>query len=69
MKYIVERDATYTVRDITRMIGSSLSIHYMVKNILNFWKISASWVLHLLTDVQKKQRVKATKHSIHMTKL
>ena len=44
------------------MIGISLSrVHYILKTILNVRKISAEWVPHLLTDGQKKRRVKIAK--------
>ena len=43
------------------MAGISISIHLILKNILNVRKISARWVSHLLTDGQKKQRVKIAK--------
>ena len=44
------------------MIGISLSrVLYILKNILIVRKISARWVPHLLTDGQKKQRVKIAK--------
>ena len=46
MKEIVERDARYIARDLARMVGISLSrVHY----------------IRLLTDGQKKQRVKIAK--------
>ena len=46
----------------TQMVGISLSrVHYILKNILYVRKISARWVPHLLTDGQKKQRVKIAK--------
>ena len=36
VKEIVERDAGYTVHDISQMVGMSLSrVHYILKNILN----------------------------------
>ena len=44
------------------MVGFSLSrVHYILKNILNVRKISASCVPYLLNDGQKKQRVKTAK--------
>ena len=59
VKEIVERDAKYMVCDTAGMVGISLSrVLYILKNILNAWKISARWVPHLLTDGQKKERVK-----------
>ena len=56
VKNIVERDARDTVCDIARIVGISLSrVHYILNNILNVRKISARWVLHLLTDGQKEE--------------
>ena len=56
VKETVDREARYTVRDIARTVGISLSrAHYILKNILNFRKISAGWVPPLLTDGQNKQ--------------
>ena len=47
---IVERDARYTVRDIARIVGISLSTMIILKNFLNVRKISARWVPRLLTN-------------------
>ena len=59
IKETVERDAGYTVCDIAQMVGISLlRVHYILKNILNTRKISFRWVPRLLTDGQKRQRVK-----------
>ena len=59
---IVERDARYTVRDIARMVGISLSRDYCIlKNILYVRKISTRWMPHLSTDCQKMQRNKIAK--------
>ena len=54
VKEIVQRDARYTVHEIAQVVGIILSVHYILKNILNVRKISAKWVPHLLTDGQKK---------------
>ena len=62
VKEFVERDARYTVRDIPRMVGISLSrVHYILKNTLNVRKISSGGCLIFLTGGQKKQRVKIAK--------
>ena len=59
IKEIIEGDARFTVRDIARKIGISLStVHLILKMHLKVRKISARWVPHLLTDEQKRQRVK-----------
>ena len=58
-KEIIEGDTRFTVRDIARKVGISLSkIHLILKKHLRVSKISATWMPHLLTDGQKRQRVK-----------
>ena len=58
IKEIIEGDR-FTVRDIARKVGISLSTVYLIlKKHLKGRKISAKWVLHLLTNEQKRQRVK-----------
>ena len=60
---MLERDASYIVRDIARMVGISLPyVHCITPNyyfecLQQFWQI----VPHLLTDGQKNQRVKIAK--------
>ena len=67
IKEIIEGDATFTVRDIARKVGILLStVHLIVKRHLKISKVSARWVLHLLTDEQKRQRVKVTKRLLEM---
>ena len=57
IKEIIEEDARFTVRDIARKIGISLStVHLILKKHLKVRKISARCVPHLLADEQKKQR-------------
>ena len=64
IKEIIEGDARFTVRDIARKVGISLSrVHLILKKHLKVRKISARWVPHLLTDEQKRQRVKVAKSS------
>ena len=61
IKEIIE-DARFTVRDIARKGGISLStVHLSLKEHLKVRKISTRWVPHLLTDEQKRQRVKVAK--------
>jgi len=56
IKEIIEGDARFTVRDIARKVGISLStVHFILKNHLKVRQISARWVPHLLTDEQKKK--------------
>ena len=67
IKEIIEGDARFTVRDIARKAGISLStFHLILKKHLKVRKISARWVQHLLTDEQKRQRVKVAKKLLQM---
>ena len=67
IKKIIEGDARFTVRDIARKVGISLSTVYLIlKKHLKVRKISARWVPHLLTDEQKRQRVKLAKKLLQM---
>ena len=62
IKEIIEGDARFTVRDIARKVSISLStVHLILTKHLKVRKISARWVLHLLTDEKKRQRVKMAK--------
>ena len=67
IKEIIEKDARFTVRDIARKVGIPLStVHLILKKHLKVRKISARWVPHLLTDEQKRQRVKVAKKLLQM---
>ena len=67
IKEIMEGDARFTVHDITRKVGISLStVHLILKKHLKVRKISARWVPHLLTDEQKRQQVKVAKKLVHL---
>ena len=67
IKEIIEGDARFTVRDIAQKVGISLStVHLILKKHLKVRKISARWVPHLLTDEQKRQRVKVAKKLLQM---
>ena len=67
IKEIIEGDARFTVRDIARKVGISLStVHLILKKHLKVRKISARRVPHLLTDEQKRQRVKVAKQLLQM---
>ena len=67
IKEIIEGDARFTVRDIARKVGVSLStVHLILKKRLNVRKISTRCVPHLLTDEQKRQRVKVAKKLLQM---
>ena len=67
IKEIIEGDARFTVRDIARKEGISLStVHLILKKHLKVRKMFARWVPHLLTDEQNRQRVKVAKKLLHM---
>ena len=67
IKEIIEGDARFTVRDIARKVGISLSmVHLILKKHLKVRRISARWVPHLLTDEQKRQWVKVAKKLLQM---
>ena len=67
IKEIIEGGARFTVRNITRKVGISLStVHLILKKHLKVRKIYARWVPHLLTDEQKRQRVKVAKKLLQM---
>ena len=67
VKEIIKGDARFTVRDIARKVGISLSTaHLILKKHLKVRKISATWVPHLLTDEQKRQQVKVAKKLLQM---
>ena len=59
IKEIIEGDDRFTVRDVARKVGISLStVHLILKKHLKVRKISARWVPYLLTDEEKRQRLK-----------
>ena len=67
IKEIIEGDARFTVRDIARKVGISLStVHLILKKHLKVRKTFARWVPHLLTDEQNRQRVKVAKKMLQM---
>jgi hypothetical protein len=67
MKDIIEGDARFTVRDIARKVGVSISsVHFILKKPLRVRNISARWVPHLLTNEQKRQRVKVATKLLQM---
>ena len=66
-KEIIEGDARFTVHDIARKVCISVStVHLILKKYLKVRKISARWMPHLLTDVQKRQQVKVAKKMLQM---
>ena len=67
IKEIIEGDAIFTVCDIARKVGISLSmIHLILKKHLKVGKIFARWVPHLLTDEQNRQWDKVAKKMLQM---
>ena len=61
IKEIIEGGARFTVRDIARKVGISLSkVHLILKKHLKVRKIFARRVSHLLTDEQNRKPVKVT---------
>ena len=67
IKEIIEGDARFTVRDIARKVGISLStVQLILKKHLKVRKIFARWVPHLLTDEQNRQRVRVAKKLLQM---
>ena len=67
IKEIKEGDARFTVRDIARKVGISLSmVHLILRKHLKVRKIFARWVPHLLTDEQNRQRDKVAKKMLQM---
>ena len=67
IKEIIEGDARFTARNIARKVGISLStVRFILKKHLKVKKISARWVPHLLSDEQKRQRVKVAKKTLQM---
>ena len=61
------KDVRFTVRDIVRKVGISLStVHFIMKKHLKVRKIFARWVPHLLADEQNRQWVKVAKKLLQM---
>ena len=64
---IIESDGRYTIRDIGKAVGISLSrVHFILKGILKLQKITARWIRYILTDDQKRVRVKTSKQLLKM---
>ena len=60
-------DVIFTVRDIARKVGISLStVHLILKKHLKVRKLFARCAPHLLTDEQNRQRVKLAKKMLQM---
>ena len=66
IKEIIEGDARFTVHDIARKVDTLSTVHLILKKHLKVRKISARWMPHLLTDEQKRQRVKKAKKLLQM---
>ena len=67
IKEIIEGDARFTVRAISRKLGILLSTsHLILKKHLKVRKIFARIGPHLLTDEQNRQQVKVAKKMLQM---
>ena len=62
VKIVVEQDARLSVKDIaTCTCISEGSVQAILKKRLDLRKVCARWVLHLLTEEQKTQRLKCAR--------
>ena len=62
VKIVVEQDARLSVKDIASCTGiSEGSVQTILKKRLDLRKVCARWVLHLLTEEQKTQRLKCAR--------
>lgn len=62
VKAVVEQDARFSVKDIAGGTGiSEGSVQTILKQHLQLRKICARWVPHLLSNEQKKQRLKCAR--------
>ena len=67
IKAISEGYTRFTVRDIARKVGISLStVHLILKKHLKVRKIFARWVPNLLTDKQNRQWIKVAQKLLQM---
>ena len=62
VKIVVEQDARLSVKDIASCTGiSEGSVQTILKKCLDLRKVCGRWVLHLLTEEQKTQRLKCAR--------
>ena len=62
VKIVVEQDARLSVKDIASCTGiSEGSVQTILKKRLDLRKVCARWVLHLLIEEQKTQRLKCAR--------
>ena len=67
LRKIIEGDARFTVRNITRKVRISLpTVQLILKKHLKVRKIFARLVPHLLTDEQNRQRVRVAKKLLQL---
>ena len=67
VREIVSADARFTVREIARKVGISIgAVHSILRKHLKMNKITARWIPHLLTEEQKRLRVKTAKSLLKM---
>ena len=64
VREIVSTDTRFTVREIARKVGISIgAVHSILRKHLKMNKISGRWIPHLLTEEQKRLRVKTAKNA------
>ena len=57
VRKIIKSDKRYTVRDIVKAVGITLSrVHFILKRILKVRNISIKWISHLLTNEKRVTR-------------
>jgi len=67
VRKMVSTDARFTVREIARKVGISIgAVHSILIKHLKMNKIFARWIPHLLTEDQKRIRVKTAKSLLKM---
>lgn len=67
IRKLVSEDARFTVREIARKVGISIgAVHSILKKHLKMNKITARWIPHLLTEEQKRLRLKTAKTLLKM---
>ena len=65
VKTLIEEDARYTMQEIEELSGIHLSsVLKILRERLGLCKICSCWVPHLLTDEQKRSRVRLTSQVI-----
>jgi histone-lysine N-methyltransferase SETMAR len=69
VKTLIEDDARYTVREIAYYLNLSTgTIQTILTKELNLRKVCTRWVPHLLTEDQKKERVRLANETLKIFK-